>query len=95
MPGIKGTMHEFGQGTLKSSSGQKVTNPKQAVAIGLSEERAAGNKKVGPPPERETKSEDRAEKKQGITEASEKRSGAEPINRRTHLGSKVITSFKG
>lgn len=30
-------VHEFGQDKLKSSSGQKVTNPKQAVAIALSE----------------------------------------------------------
>jgi Family of unknown function (DUF6496) len=30
-------MREFGQDKLKSSSGQKVTNPKQAVAIALSE----------------------------------------------------------
>lgn len=30
-------MHEFKAGKLKSSSGQKVTNPKQAIAIGLSE----------------------------------------------------------
>ena len=35
-------MHEFKKGTLKSSSGDKVTNPKQAVAIALSEARAAG-----------------------------------------------------
>ena len=40
-------MHE---GKLKSGSGQKVTNPKQAIAIGLSEARKAG-KKVPPPPE--------------------------------------------
>ena len=33
-------MHEFKQGDLRSSSGQKVTNPKQAIAIGLSEGRA-------------------------------------------------------
>lgn len=32
-------MHEFGAGTLKSSSGQKVTDRKQAVAIGYSEGR--------------------------------------------------------
>ena len=38
-------MHEFKAGTLKSSSGQKVTNPKQAIAIGMSEGRAAGKKK--------------------------------------------------
>lgn len=32
-------MGEFKQMKLKSSSGQKVTNPKQAVAIGLSSAR--------------------------------------------------------
>lgn len=30
-------MHKFKQGTLKSSSGDKVTDKKQAIAIGLSE----------------------------------------------------------
>ena len=35
-------MHEFKEGKLKSSSGKKVTNRKQAVAIGLSEARAEG-----------------------------------------------------
>jgi hypothetical protein len=39
-------MHE---GKLKSGGGKKVTNPKQAIAIGLSEARRAG-KKVPPPP---------------------------------------------
>lgn len=34
---VKKVMEEFKSGTLKSSSGQKVTNPKQAIAIGLSE----------------------------------------------------------
>jgi hypothetical protein len=38
-------MHEFKHGQLKSGrSGKKVTNPKQAVAIGLSEARASGAK---------------------------------------------------
>ena len=32
------------KGTLKSSSGQKVTSRKQAIAIGLSEARAKGGK---------------------------------------------------
>jgi hypothetical protein len=36
-------MQEFKQGQLKSGgSGKKVTNPKQAVAIGLSEARKSG-----------------------------------------------------
>lgn len=54
MPGMKKTMEEFHEGKLKSSSGQKVTNPKQAMAIGLSEDRKAG-KKVPPPPRRKGK----------------------------------------
>jgi hypothetical protein len=39
-------MHEFKAGELHSGSksGPIVTNPKQAVAIGLSEARAAGQK---------------------------------------------------
>ena len=34
---VRKVMNEFKAGKLKSSSGQKVTNPKQAIAIGLSE----------------------------------------------------------
>jgi hypothetical protein len=41
---VKEDMHRMKQGKLKSSSGQKVTNPKQAIAIGLSEARAKGEK---------------------------------------------------
>jgi hypothetical protein len=37
-------MDEFKHGSLDSSSGQKVTNRKQAVAIALSEARSAGAK---------------------------------------------------
>ncbi|HEY6511491.1 MAG TPA: DUF6496 domain-containing protein [Burkholderiaceae bacterium] len=37
-------MHEYKHGTLKSSSGKKVTSRKQAVAIGLSEARKSGAK---------------------------------------------------
>lgn len=37
-------MHEFKHGTLNSGSGKKVTNPKQAIAIGLSEARKSGAK---------------------------------------------------
>jgi len=37
-------MKEYKKGRLKSSSGQKVKNPKQAVAIGISEARDAGYK---------------------------------------------------
>ncbi len=37
-------LHEMKQGDLKSGSGRKVTNPKQAIAIGLSEARKKGGK---------------------------------------------------
>lgn len=37
-------MEEFKEGKLKSSSGEKVTNRKQAVAIGISEAKEAGLK---------------------------------------------------
>jgi hypothetical protein len=41
---VEKTMHEFKRGELKSSSGDKVTNRKQAIAIGLSEARESGAK---------------------------------------------------
>jgi hypothetical protein len=42
---VKTEMHEMHQGKLKSGrSGKKVTNPKQAIAIGLSEARKKGAK---------------------------------------------------
>ena len=42
---VKDAMHEMKKGKLKSGkSGKKVTNPKQAIAIGLSEAREKGAK---------------------------------------------------
>ncbi len=41
---VEKAMHEMKEGKLRSSSGKKVTSRKQAVAIGLSEARAAGGK---------------------------------------------------
>lgn len=47
MPGVKETMHEFKRGKLHSGSkkGPKVKSRKQAIAIGLSEERKAKGKR--------------------------------------------------
>ncbi len=39
---VEREMKAMKQGKLRSGSGQKVTNPKQAIAIALSEERRAG-----------------------------------------------------
>jgi len=42
---VETEMHEMHEGKLKSGrSGKKVTNPKQAIAIGLSEARKKGAK---------------------------------------------------
>jgi hypothetical protein len=38
-PGVEGTMKEYNAGSLKSGSGAKVKSRKQAIAIGLSEQR--------------------------------------------------------
>ena len=39
---VKKVMHEFKEGTLKSGSGKKIANRKQAVAVALSEARKSG-----------------------------------------------------
>ena len=41
---VEENMHEMKEGKLKTGSGKKVTNPKQAIAIGLSEARKKGAK---------------------------------------------------
>ncbi len=49
---VKEAMKKYKEGELKSGkSGKTVTNPRQAIAIGLSEARAKGAK-VPPPPSR-------------------------------------------
>lgn len=41
MDKVEKVMREYKEGKLKSSSGDKVTSRKQAIAIGLSEQRRA------------------------------------------------------
>ncbi|HET9930136.1 MAG TPA: DUF6496 domain-containing protein [Polyangiaceae bacterium] len=49
---VGSSMHEMKEGTLRSGrSGRRVTNPKQAIAIGLSEARREGGK-VPPAPKK-------------------------------------------
>lgn len=45
MPGMKATMDEFSKGNLHSGSktGPKVTNRKQAIAIGIKEQQKAAD----------------------------------------------------
>ncbi len=47
---VERELHLLKEGKLKSGFGQKVTNPKQAIAIALSEARREGGK-VPPAPE--------------------------------------------
>ena len=64
-------MHEFKHGELKSGkSGKKVTNPKQAIAIGLSEARQAGAKV--PPPKKAAAKKSATKKKATSKAAREK-----------------------
>lgn len=42
---VQKVMHEYKKGKLKSSAGYKVTNPKQALAIALSEAGLTRDKK--------------------------------------------------
>ena len=41
----KKVMKEYGKGKLKTSGGKKVTNPKQAFAIAMSEQKRARKRK--------------------------------------------------
>ena len=83
---VETEMKAFKQGKLKSGSGQKVTNPKQAIAIGLSEARAAG-KKVPPPPGRE-----RAVKKTAATKTAGKKAAAKKAPAKKGAAKKSATS---
>jgi hypothetical protein len=52
---VERVMREMKEGTLKSGrSGKKVTNPRQAIAIGLSEARKEGARVPPPKPRRRT-----------------------------------------
>jgi hypothetical protein len=64
---VKEEMHEMKEGKLKSGrSGKKVTDPKQAVAIGLSEARKEG-KKVPPNPNEKKSASKKAASKKSVT----------------------------
>ncbi|HWD98834.1 MAG TPA: DUF6496 domain-containing protein [Bryobacteraceae bacterium] len=67
-------MHEYKHGQLKSGGKRKVKNPKQAIAIALSEARQAGEK-VTPPKKKSTakKSSGRGSSKKSSTKKSSAR----------------------
>jgi hypothetical protein len=53
---VESAMRRRNRGTLRSSSGAKVTSRKQAIAIGLSEARDKGAKVPSKPPKRRKRS---------------------------------------
>jgi len=82
---VEREMHEFKRGKLKSGrSGKKVTNPKQAIAIGLSEARQEGAKV--PPAMRRKKS---AKKKSAGRKSSAKKSSGRKSSAKKSSGRKT------
>jgi hypothetical protein len=81
---VEREMHEFKRGKLKSGrSGKKVKNPKQAIAIGLSEARKEGAKV--PPAKKKS-----AKKKSSSKSSSKKKSSS----RKKSTGRKKSSSKK-
>ena len=58
-------MHEFKHGELKTRGGRKVTNPKQAIAIGLSE--AGASRERTPKENRERLKQTKTRERRGQT----------------------------
>jgi hypothetical protein len=77
---VERAMHERKQGTLKSGrSGKKVTSRKQAIAIGLSEARAAGGKV---PPAKKSSSKKSSAKKSSTRKSSSKKASSKKSSSR-------------
>ena len=69
---VEREMKAMKQGKLASGrSGKKVTNPKQAIAIGLSKARKAGGK-VPPPPKKAAKKSAKKAAKKTVKKAGKK-----------------------
>lgn len=86
-------MHEMKEGKLKSGrSGKKVTNPKQAIAIGLSEARKEG-KKV-PPAKKAASKKSTATKKTATKKTATKTSGTKKTASKKAAAPKKTASKK-
>jgi hypothetical protein len=92
---VERSMHEMKSGRLRSGgSGKKVTNPKQAIAIGLSEARRAGGKVPDEPTsssKSRTKSTSRASAGGGAkrrASSSSKKNGGAPTSRSSNARAK-------
>ena len=79
---VEREMKAMKEGKLKSGSGGKVTNPKQAIAIGLSEARRAGGK-VPPPPKKAAAKKNAAKKTPAKKSAGKKSSAKKAASEKT------------
>jgi Family of unknown function (DUF6496) len=87
---VEREMHEFKRGKLKSGrSGKKVTNPKQAIAIGLSEARQEGVKVPPPPGRKKSAKKKSAGRKSSAKKTSGRRSSAKTSSARKSSGRKT------
>jgi Family of unknown function (DUF6496) len=79
---VSRVMHEFKHGELESSSGRKVRNPKQAIAIGLRE--AGASKYESKKKNRENLKRTKARERRGATE-KDRSEPADSGETRAHL----------
>ena len=71
---VEREMKAMKEGKLKSGSGQKVTNPKQAIAIGLSEARREGAEQPDPPKGTASAEKAKSDKKAAAKKTAKKKS---------------------
>jgi hypothetical protein len=88
-------MREFKEGKLKSSSGQKVTNPKQAIAIGISEQKAMKGYKAGGEPKAMVKKEVAFMKAKGAPKSMVKHEMAEMKGMKKYQSGGSVTDSSG
>jgi hypothetical protein len=67
---VERVMHEFKHGELETAAGRKVRNPKQAIAIGLSE--AGASDQQSPAENRRRERQTRAKERKGETGRQQK-----------------------
>ena len=96
MDKIGKVMREFKEGKLKSSSGQKVTNPKQAIAIGISEQKAMKGYKAGGEPKAMVKKEVAFMKAKGAPKSMVKHEVAEMkvMKKGGYMGASKMSAVK-
>lgn len=73
---VESAMHREKKGTLKTGSGKKVTDPKQAIAIGLSEAREKGAKVPAKSATKKTATKKTASKKTASKKTATKKTAA-------------------